>query len=331
MPALIHKHLIACIFALLLLPCVSSAQKIFEGQVLDKETEATIPGVTVILLKEKKGTQTNNRGYYKLLSTDTIATDTLQFTSVGYKTLKIAVSAYEPNMFVTLEVDVTQLKGVTITNSKKKIPQIHYFRMANIKTNDHNNPTLPFDAQYMFAVLAKAEKKHSRITSLKVGRRGFNDPNRPTGYAQFLLHILSVDATTGKPGQKIYTKQVIVEDNSMILDIDVSADNWVMDTDNFYIGVEWQRTPINERLVTGIDEIVWKTTAKGTQRLQDAPTYRMVYQPSLIAFINGKKYTAYYMNTPGNWQRYNLKISYMVMGTPVPYDTHIALSATLTY
>ncbi|GAB3936221.1 carboxypeptidase-like regulatory domain-containing protein [Mucilaginibacter myungsuensis] len=309
------RHLIYC-FLLIIGPGIASAQKIFEGQVVDKETEATVPGVTVKLLKEGKGTQTNNRGYYKLISADTIANDSLHFTSIGYKTLRVPVTAYQQGMFIELEASTTELKGVTITKKAPRKPVLNKFSLANIKEyrfksayGKYANRTWPFRARIMVAMKMKAKHKNVRISSINIGRREFDENYYPDGqlalpvpHTRFLVHIMSRDELTGLPDQKIYTKDIRLSDNSQMVIIDVSQDNWTVAGDTFFVAVEWLRIPINQVLQLDADLTVSKTTRSGEQKLGEAPTYHILYQPAITIMDTKVKYEGYKMNEPGIWQ-----------------------------
>ncbi|NNU34623.1 hypothetical protein HK413_12060 [Mucilaginibacter sp. S1162] len=69
------------LFILFLLPTLCFGQAVYEGQVIDKETERAIPSVTVTLVKAKFVTKTNERGYFKLSADNPVDGDALQFSS----------------------------------------------------------------------------------------------------------------------------------------------------------------------------------------------------------------------------------------------------------
>ena len=85
------------IFIVCWLPIISYGQTVYDGQVVDKNTEFPVTGVTVQLLKAKIGTVTSDQGYFMLSVENAVLNDTLIFSAVGYRTFQMPVSAYRKN------------------------------------------------------------------------------------------------------------------------------------------------------------------------------------------------------------------------------------------
>ncbi|RXJ44655.1 SusC/RagA family TonB-linked outer membrane protein [Gelidibacter gilvus] len=90
----------------------SLAQKSVSGQVLEKETNMPLIGVTIMVKNSTKGTTTDFDGNYQMNGiTDT---DILVFSYLGYKSEDVLVSG-QTNINVSLEADAQEMDEVVIT------------------------------------------------------------------------------------------------------------------------------------------------------------------------------------------------------------------------
>lgn len=96
------------------------AQKEYKGLVLDKSTGEPIPYVNIGILNKAKGTVTDAKGYFHLEINpmDYTVKDTLQFSSLGYKTVKKIVPnlnfVYNEYPKIFLEPDIIALDEVVL-------------------------------------------------------------------------------------------------------------------------------------------------------------------------------------------------------------------------
>ncbi|MFC6101217.1 SusC/RagA family TonB-linked outer membrane protein [Olivibacter domesticus] len=100
----------------LLQVCAVWGQQTIKGLVTDTENKP-IPDVTIYSLKEKKLIKTNADGSFSLQLSDT---DTLQISSIGYKSLRIPVRKIEGNLF-KLEKLQMELEAVTVSTGYYQI------------------------------------------------------------------------------------------------------------------------------------------------------------------------------------------------------------------
>ncbi|MGB5819141.1 MAG: carboxypeptidase-like regulatory domain-containing protein [Saonia sp.] len=113
------RNFILCT-VLSLLAVTIYAQKEYKGQVLDKHTGEPIPYVNIGILNRAKGTVTDVNGYFHLEINplDYSLEDTLQFSSLGYKTVKKKVPtltfAYNEYPKIFLEPDIIALDEVVL-------------------------------------------------------------------------------------------------------------------------------------------------------------------------------------------------------------------------
>jgi hypothetical protein len=278
---------------LLMLPSFCFAQAVYNGQVLNKVTELAIPNVSVILLKEKTGTQTNTQGYFILATPDPLPNDTLVFSCVGYKTYRLPVSVYQKQMFVLLEAINTQLNEVTITNQKMRsetLSKFHIYDLKFVASPIYYHPTILVYSHTALAKLFSASKPDAILTEVSLGRQdlpetstSFNTTNK---YAQFLVHVMLQNPITGAPGAIIFTKTVSLTDDAIKIYIDLSKDNIVLHANNFFIAVEWLNKPYNEIIQISASSKLDRVTKSGDQIARAVSQYRMYYQPFLVGYPN---------------------------------------------
>ena len=308
------------------LPLLSLGQDTYEGQVIDKQTELVLSGVTVTLLKEKVYARTNEQGYYSLTSEKLIPNDTLQFTFVGYKSSKLPISIYQKQMFVVLEPSSLQLKEVEITNTKSKTITLGRFFYSDLKTVNskaYTHITVPFFAQSAVAKHFIAPQAHARIKSIQIGRRdldvGWQPHSTANKYTRFLMSIMSASNNSESPGEVIFTKTISLTDNSLLIKIDLSDEGIVLPTTNFFISIHWLIIPYNEIVNVAYDSKLERVTRKGRELYSDVSKYSIYYQPFLVGYESSKP-ARRFVHYNDAWRR----------GTAYPKH-EIALSATLSY
>lgn len=90
----------------------SFAQKTVSGQVLEKETNLPLIGVTIVVKNTNKGTTTDFDGNFQINGVNVI--DTLMFSYLGYKTQEVLVGS-QSKINMTLETDAQEMDEVVIT------------------------------------------------------------------------------------------------------------------------------------------------------------------------------------------------------------------------
>ncbi|MES2809703.1 MAG: carboxypeptidase-like regulatory domain-containing protein [Bacteroidota bacterium] len=312
---------------LLLLPCLCFGQADFEGQVINKTTEMPILGVTVRSLKGKIATQTNERGYYSLSNDTPQPNDTLQYSYVGYKTLRLPVSAYQPKMFIALEPLTIQLNEVRIGNSKKETITLSSFSaydVKNIISDIASKSTQMIARQTTVAKRFTAPKPDGLLMRVSLGRQ--DHPASPSyatknSLTKFLLKVYKQNALTGAPGEVLLKKEISLTDNAMRIDIDVSKENIIIPGQNFFVAIEWLINPYNEIILMMSATKVDRVTRKGQQVYKDATNYWVDYQPFLVGYYreDNKPNSILYTSIDKKWVELT------------DYSTELALSATLIY
>ncbi|MDB5004759.1 MAG: hypothetical protein JWQ34_2984 [Mucilaginibacter sp.] len=324
-----YKTLFIILTVFYFVPTLCHAQDVYYGQVINKVTEAVIPGVTVMLLKEKIATQTNEQGYFSLSTRNPVANDTLQFSSIGYKTFKLPVSAFQPKNFIMLEASNTSLNEVHITDAKIKTITLGRFFTYDLKNIGwsylYYHYTRVIVQRTPLAKLFTAPNPNAILTGISMGRQDLPaSPSYATRnkFTTFLLHVMAEDADTGGPGKILFTKNVSLTDNSTRIDFDLTKEIIVIPTAKFFVAIEWLITPYNEIIeVSNTQKFDW-VTKHGYQIFKDASDYRVSYQPFLVGYANDNtlKPADLYIKVGKAWQ--------YTRGYE-PFD--LALSATIHY
>ncbi|MFD2147189.1 carboxypeptidase-like regulatory domain-containing protein [Mucilaginibacter antarcticus] len=203
------------ILLMLLLPSFCFGQDSFEGQVINKTTELPILGVTVRLLKGKIATQTNERGYYTLSNDEPKPNDSLQYSYVGYKTLRLAVSAYVPQMFIALEPNAIQLAEVRIANTKTQMITLSKFSAYDLKrivSNFGYKGIYFVTSTTTIAKLFEVPQQNGILMSLALGRQ--DHPMSPTSatqnkLAKFILKLYTQNPFTKAPESVFFKRNIV--------------------------------------------------------------------------------------------------------------------------
>lgn len=114
--------------------CILTAQNI-RGIVLEEKSNKPLAGVNVFINNTGIGTASNEKGEFHLQHLpDTNLKDTLNFSSIGYITKKIAFSELKTNgNIIRLSQSIQFLEEVTIISDKQLNLQIAYTRLAPLK------------------------------------------------------------------------------------------------------------------------------------------------------------------------------------------------------
>lgn len=320
-----YRHFLICMICFM--PTFCLAQATYDGQVIDKATEDPIAGVNVTIIKEKTGTQTNERGYFELSFEKPLATDdTLQFSFVGYKTFKLPVSQYQPQIIITLEANSVQLNEVNIARKKKlKDIVLDKFNSYDLKNTDmHSNEVIKLHTA--IAKLFTAPKPNALLTKISLGRQDLHES--PTfairnKFTTFLIHIITPDTLTGAPGKLLFTKTISLIDNSLWVDVDLSKDKIIIPSKSFFIAIEWTISPYNEIIAVKNAPKAARMTKRSFQILKDAAEYHSYYQPFLVGYDSEndpRKQVLLYVWLNNQWQLFKEH-----------QKSELALSATIRY
>ncbi len=91
------------------------AQKRTRGIVVDSMSMSAMPGVQVMIKRTKRGTITDASGVFVV---NTLPTDTLVLTSLGYRTITLPLIFEEEDILIRMSERVKILKEITITGAR---------------------------------------------------------------------------------------------------------------------------------------------------------------------------------------------------------------------
>mgnify|MGYP001987045694 CR=1 FL=1 len=97
---------------------VAYNQIALKGTVFDAKDQLGLPYVNIVILKYKKGTITNEKGFFSLAFKGLKKTDTIRFQYIGYKSKNISVEQLLRSSDVLLEEDIFNMNEVFVLNKK---------------------------------------------------------------------------------------------------------------------------------------------------------------------------------------------------------------------
>jgi len=130
------------IFVFLSLFCLSanSQQKDIElkGRIIDS-FDNTIPYAAITIPEKYIGTLSNDEGKFLLLISTENLNDTIEISSLGYKTYKIATKDYlsKDTETIILEEQITELSAVTVLNDIEYVERSLKYLKQNTVSNRH--------------------------------------------------------------------------------------------------------------------------------------------------------------------------------------------------
>jgi len=315
--AVVYTILINCF-----LPLVAYAQKIYEGQIIDKATELPIPAATVTLSKKHISTSANDQGYFKLSVDSVTDDDVFIFTSIGYQTYKLPVKNYTPYPYIKMQPTNTTLNQVNIKAGKQKQVTLDKFLVTKTYYYRPRISGVMVANTRWIAKLFNAPTAGAKLLSVQLGREDFGELLIKTNkFARFNLCVMDVDSATGGPGNTIFTKEVNLQDNSHLVAIDLRENKINLPTANFFVAIQWLFIPYNEVISMSTSPKVAGKNKDGDQILDDTPIYFIDYQPFLSGYPQTHPVNFWVKSNDDSWRPRDVK----------PYINSAALSVTVLY
>ena len=177
-----------------------------QGKVLDKETNLPLAYVSVGVLSKSQGTVADTLGQFAFLITNENVSDSLQFSIVGYKSLRVAVKDFISNAdkSIKLRVNVTQLSGVIVTSSNLRSNTEIIGRQGSGKLTQisiHHKTSVIETVGSEMGMLYKTNKENAILKDFNfyVSANNFN-------YVKYRVNIYSLK--NGLPDSLMYNKQI---------------------------------------------------------------------------------------------------------------------------
>ncbi len=176
------------------------------GKVLDKETNLPLAYVSVGVLNKSRGTVSDTIGQFGFSITDEYFSDSLQFSIVGYNSLRVAVKDFISyvDKSIKLTVNVTQLADVIVTSSISRTNSEIIGRQASGKLTQisiHNKTSVEETVGSEMGMVYKTNRQNAILKDFNfyISANNFN-------YIKFRVNVYSLK--NGLPDSLIYNKQI---------------------------------------------------------------------------------------------------------------------------
>ncbi len=174
------------------------------GQVLDSQTQKPLPGVNILVVGTSTGAATNSSGNYSLTAPS--MQDTLRFSFIGYKTLKVPINGQHT---INVSLKPTTITGnqlvVTALGIKRESKSLGYStqEVEGESLAETHEPNLTNALSGKVAGLQVIQSSNGPGGSSKIVLRGFSSL---TGDNQPLIVVdgVPIDNTTGMSNNDFY-------------------------------------------------------------------------------------------------------------------------------
>jgi len=220
-------------------------QKSYVGHIIDSKTRAPVTKVNVRLIPKNVLTQTDIKGSFTLISPENKQSDSIIVSSVGYKTIKIAVSELPPDKIITLVENVATLKGLSIYAKKMKTVTIN-----------EPSETIHYatGSQRFLAQMIKCPEAGGFLKSIKIERWIASNVVNPQ--TKFIVRIYDLDEKTGGPGKELLPDgHLVINKDDQTIEVDLSSYFIIPPKKVFFVCIERLFVPFNEYPRTEVDEL----------------------------------------------------------------------------
>lgn len=190
------------IWRLLVILCIltsnvhSQNSTVVEGTVLDSISQSALPYVNILVLKNNRGTITNETGTYSIDITELNPTDTISFQFIGYKTKKITCDKLSKTPQIFLREDLMSIDEVVITSKKLEAEDIIKNVLKNKDVN-YNTAFLKnkiFSRERYITDVNTIELDYKKSTIKELSEETIQDfqnktPKHSTSYFDFLANF----------------------------------------------------------------------------------------------------------------------------------------------
>jgi len=188
-------------------------QKTIEGEIFSQTTKEPIPYANIGVKNSNVGTISNFDGTFSILIPQRLNNDTLTFTSLGFfkKTMAVNQLDSKKNYTILLDEKATLLKPIVITAKKLKDKTV-IFGNRNYTAGNYEPDTVYSGRSVALLIDIKNLPKQSALpiylkrASLAIFRNNFD-------LFRFRVRLNKYDSLTGKPGEDLIEKSIVVESN----------------------------------------------------------------------------------------------------------------------
>jgi hypothetical protein len=235
--------------------CLSGNKNIktIRGKVTD-EHGAPLPYVNIGISGQNIGTLSDPDGSFEISVPGLLLSDTLRFSSIGYKEQKTAINKLSDSSTIRLQSFATLLSEVTVSGKRlhSKI-----LRLGWMGGKDGILPLDTIQGGGAVALLVEAPKTPLFVEKLQV-RLMYNSKDT----ARLRLHFFDYDSLHDRPGEELLSKEIVLEERKRFgwLRFDLSEKNILLDQKKFFVGFEWiDDMQTRKRMISGLKKWeAWK-------------------------------------------------------------------------
>lgn len=219
----------------LILCCFSTlsffAQKTIHGVLIDRTTHQFIEFANIGMIGKNIGTVSNEKGEFSLSIPDSISSEKIKISMIGYKAKTILPASLEKQTKIFLTQEITKLNEVNITAKKTKLKVLGNETKTNHLLAGFKNNSLGAE----FGV--KLNIKHPQTHLLKLL---FNiNSNSINKIPVFRFNVYNLDKK-GYPKDNVLTQNIIIEPKELtgFVEVDLRPYNIFVNED-VIIAIEW--------------------------------------------------------------------------------------------
>ena len=238
--AILPKKIMKLSIIILIFPIFTVGQSTIAGKIINSKSKIAIPFATVGLMKENIGTNSSEEGYFKLTSNKLVSTDTLIFSCIGFKTLKLPVNFNEKvEMTYELTEQISVLNEVVVSNKKKWTSTI-----LNDFSSCGNTFISSSGYQTQLAQHFQVEEENSLLTEIKICRFSIAilDPEKTI----FRIRVYGFDTLTKSPSKDLCDQIIEVKTRSKTIHLNLEKYKINIPNKDFFVAIEWLKIPFNE-------------------------------------------------------------------------------------
>lgn len=237
---------------------VNSQEISISGQIKDKESGDVLPYTNIMLKGYAIGTTSDNLGFFRLNYSDTVNSDTLVVSYIGYKSLELPINNIKNNTIelsqltvdikgIIIRPNTDRLKTIALNKFSKRDCSLRYSIGPFDTTGTLNIPYRPKEPtiESMFFPFDAKYSDYRRIKQITFRAKSFADSST----IRLRIYRPTID---NRPGNDLLLKSLIVKvyKNHPDVTIDLSAENILMPESGIFIGFELLIIPDNLTIIT---------------------------------------------------------------------------------
>lgn len=210
-----------------------SQNEVLTGYVLNSSTNDSIPYVNIVNLSLKSGTISNSNGKFKLNLKNASATDTIRFSSIGYKpffaTIQSLKNTLREQNSLKMDEDIQSLGDVVVVTKKKWKTKTYGARAKSTNLSVQVFSDLGAETGRVIEIPNKA----SQLLKFKA-HVALNT------YKSIKLRLNFYTISNGKPDALINTENIYIDFAKKRGKIIVDLEQYrLFVTDDFFVSLEW--------------------------------------------------------------------------------------------